>query len=144
MLVRKKYKNLFFSIVLALVGNKDDMYQFEEVSDDEGRLFAKELNAIYKRTSAKNQTGGGIDDLFKIIGVKFLHPDSENTSVLTKEEKRTKKIKLQRDKIKNDQKKRLLLRYFNNDYIIFSGYEKVNHQYIYIYILDYKIINIQI
>ena len=39
------------------------MYQFEEVSDDEGRLFAKELNAIYKRTSAKNQTGGGIDDL---------------------------------------------------------------------------------
>jgi len=106
MLVRKKYKNLFFSIVLALVGNKDDMYQFEEVSDDEGRLFAKELNAIYKRTSAKNQTGGGIDDLFKIIGVKFLHPDSENTSVLTKEEKRTKEIKLQRDKIKNDQKKK--------------------------------------
>ena len=63
MLVRKKYKNLFFSIVLALVGNKDDMYQFEEVSDDEGRSFAKDLNAIYKRTSAKNQTGGGIDDL---------------------------------------------------------------------------------
>ena len=105
MLVRKIYnKNFFFSLVLALVGNKDDMYQFEEVSNDEGIAFAKELKAIYKRTSAKVASGGGIDDLFKIIGVKFLHPDSENTSVLTKEEKRTKEIKLQRDKIKNEQK----------------------------------------
>jgi len=106
MLVRKKYKNLIFSLVLALVGNKDDMYQYEEVSDNEGKDFAKELNAIYKRTSAKNQTGGGIDDLFKAIGIKFLHPETENTSVLTKEEKKSKEIKLQRDKIKNDQKKK--------------------------------------
>jgi len=106
MLVRKKYKNLIFSLVLALVGNKDDMYQYEEVTDNEGKDFAKELNAIYKRTSAKNQTGGGIDDLFKAIGIKFLHPETENTSVLTKEEKKSKEIKLQRDKIKNDQKKK--------------------------------------
>ena len=106
MLVRKKYKNLIFSLVLALVGNKDDMYQYEEVSDNEGKDFAKELNAIYKRTSAKNQTGGGIDDLFKAIGIKFLHPETENTSVLTKEEKKSKEIKLQKDKIKNDQKKK--------------------------------------
>ena len=106
MLVRKKYKNLIFSLVLALVGNKDDMYQYEEVSDNEGKDFAKELNAIYKRTSAKNPTGGGIDDLFKSIGIKFLHPETENTSVLTKEEKKSKEIKLQRDKIKNDQKKK--------------------------------------
>ena len=47
------------------------MYQFQEVTDEEGREFAKELDAIYKRTSAKNQTGGGIDDLFKDIGIKF-------------------------------------------------------------------------
>ena len=89
-----------------MVGNKDDMYQYEEVTDNEGKDFAKELNAIYKRTSAKNQTGGGIDDLFKAIGIKFLHPETENTSVLTKEEKKSKEIKLQREKIKNDQKKK--------------------------------------
>jgi hypothetical protein len=89
-----------------LVGNKDDMYQFEEVTDDEGREFAKELDAIYKRTSAKNQTGGGIDDLFKDIGIKFLHPESENTSILTKEEIKSKGEKLQREKIKNEQKKK--------------------------------------
>ena len=75
MLVRKIYnKNFFFSLVLALVGNKDDMYQFEEVSNDEGIAFAKELKAIYKRTSAKVASGGGIDDLFKDIGKQFLHP----------------------------------------------------------------------
>ena len=81
------------------------MYQFQEVTDEEGREFAKELDAIYKRTSAKNQTGGGIDDLFKDIGIKFLHPESENTSVLTKEEIKSKGEKLQREKIKNEQKK---------------------------------------
>ena len=80
------------------------MYQFQEVTDEEGREFAKELDAIYKRTSAKNQTGGGIDDLFKDIGIKFLHPESENTSVLTKEEIKSKGEKLQREKIKNEQK----------------------------------------
>ena len=82
------------------------MYQFQEVTDEEGREFAKELDAIYKRTSAKNQTGGGIDDLFKDIGIKFLHPESENTSVLTKEEIKSKGEKLQREKKKNEQKKK--------------------------------------
>ena len=82
------------------------MYQFQEVTDEEGREFAKELDPIYKRTSAKNQTGGGIDDLFKDIGIKFLHPESENTSVLTKEEIKSKGEKLQREKIKNEQKKK--------------------------------------
>ena len=54
MLVRKIYnKNFFFSLVLALVGNKDDMYQFEEVSNDEGIAFAKELKAIYKRAKKR-------------------------------------------------------------------------------------------
>ena len=89
-----------------MVGNKDDMYQYEEVSNDEGIAFAKELDAIYKRTSAKVAQGGGIDDLFKSIGKKFLHPDSENTSNLTSEELKSRGDKLQRDKIKNEQKKR--------------------------------------
>ena len=101
MLVRKIYnKNFFFSLVLALVGNKDDMYQFEEVSNDEGIAFAKELKAIYKRTSAKVASGGGIDDLFKDIGKQFLHPDSEITSNMTKEELKNQGEKLRREKAK--------------------------------------------
>ena len=104
MLVRKNFNNIIY-IVLALVGNKDDMYQNEEVTNDEGKAFAKELNAIYHRTSAKNQTGGGIDELFKSIGQKFLHPDSEITSNMTKEELKKHGEKLRREQIKNQEKK---------------------------------------
>ena len=80
------------------------MYQFEEVTNDEGLALAKELNAIYKRTSAKEQ-GGGIDDLFKIIGKKFLHPESEITSNMTNEELKKRGEKLKRQEIKGEQKK---------------------------------------
>ena len=61
------------------------MYQFEEVKNDEGLALAKELKAIYHRTSAK-EASGGIDELFKSIGKKFLDPNSEITSNMTKEE----------------------------------------------------------
>ena len=89
---------------MALVGNKDDMYQFQEITNDEGIAFAKELNSIYKRTSAKS--GEGINDLFKTIGKQLLHHDSEITSNMTKEELKSKGEKLRRDKIKNEQKRK--------------------------------------
>ncbi len=88
---------------MALVGNKNDMYEFEEITNDEGIAFAKELNSIYKRTSAKQ--GEGIDDLFKIIGKQVLHPETEITSNMTKEELKKHGDKLKREKIKNEQKK---------------------------------------
>ena len=70
------------------------MYQYEEVTNDEGLALAKELNSIYQRTSAKENTGGGIDELFKSIGKKFLDPDSEITSNMTKEELKNKGEKI--------------------------------------------------
>ena len=82
------------------------MYQMEEITNDEGLAFAKELNAIYKRTSAKVAQGGGIDDLFKVIGKQFLHPENEITSNMTKEELKSKGEKLRRDKIKKKKKRR--------------------------------------
>ena len=87
-----------------MVGNKDDMYEFEEISKDDGIAFAKELNAIYKRTSAK--LGEGIDDLFKTVGKQLLHPDSEITSNMTKEELKNHGDKLKREQIKNKQNKK--------------------------------------
>ena len=85
---------------------KKEFTKYEEKAEDEGLAFAKELNAIYKRTSAKVAQGGLIDELFKDIGKKFLHPDSEITSNMTNEELKNKGEKLQREKIKNEQKKR--------------------------------------
>ena len=83
------------------------MYQLEEVSNDEGLALAKELKSIYQRTSAK-ETSGGIDELFKNIGKKFLDPNYEITSNMTKEELKSKGEKLMREKIKNsnNQKKK--------------------------------------
>ena len=68
--------------------------------------LAKELKAIYHRTSAKNANGGGIDELFKNIGKIFLNPDSEIESNMTKEELKNRGEKIMRDKIKHNQKKK--------------------------------------
>ena len=90
-----------------MVGNKNDLYQLEEVTNNEGLALAKELKSIYHRTSAK-ETSGGIDELFKNIGKKFLDPNSEITSNMTKEELKNKGEKIMREKIKNsnNQKKK--------------------------------------
>ena len=78
-----------------MAGNKSDNYIKEEVNDKESKSLAKELNAIYFRTSAK--LNNSIDEL----GLKFLQPNMEITSNLTKEELIQKTEKLRRDKIRN-------------------------------------------
>ena len=44
--------NSVSDLILALVGNKSDLYENEQVTDDEGKAYAKEKNAIFKSTSA--------------------------------------------------------------------------------------------
>ena len=85
-------------IILAIAGNKCDNYANEQVNDKEGKALAKEINAIYMRTSAK--LNSSIDEMFNSIGNKFLNPDMEITSNLTKEELIQQSEQLQREKIK--------------------------------------------
>ena len=80
------------------------MYQFQEITNDEGIAFSKEIDSIYRRTSAKS--GEGIDELFRLVGQKFLNPNSINTTNMTNEELKKHGDKLKREKIKNEQKKR--------------------------------------
>ena len=89
---------MFIYIVLALAGNKNDMYEHEEVEETEGAELGKELGAIFQKTSAKEATG--VDDLFIKIGKKFLNPadngeTQETASTPTKNVKQEKKIKLE-------------------------------------------------
>ena len=56
------------NIILVLAGNKSDLIEREVVDEGEARNFAKELNAIYVSTSAKNSDG--INDLFEKIAKK--------------------------------------------------------------------------
>ena len=83
-----------------MAGNKSDNYIEEQVSDNEGKALAKDLNALYMRTSAK--LNSSIDEMFIKIGKKFLNPSSEIASHLTKEEMIQKTEKLRRDQIKNN------------------------------------------
>ena len=76
------------------------MYEHEEITEEQGKQLAKELGAIFQKTSAKESTG--VDDLFVKIGKKFINPNKEDTSNLTKEEKKQQGQKLKRDKIKNE------------------------------------------
>ena len=76
------------------------MYLFEEVKNDEGLSLAKELRAIYKKTSAKDAEGG-VDELFKSIGQLYLDPKSDITSNMTKEELKKRGEKIMRTKIRN-------------------------------------------
>lgn len=46
------------------------MFDNEEVNEDEARAFAKEINAVFKPTSAA--TNLGIDDLFQELCGKLL------------------------------------------------------------------------
>ena len=61
-------------IIIALAGNKSDNYEFEVVSLKEGQDLAKQIDAIYKSTSA--MLSNGIEELFKSIALKFVNPTS--------------------------------------------------------------------
>ena len=58
------------NLILAIAGNKSDLYFKEQIKEEEGRKFAQKIDAIYRLTSAKN--GEGIKELFNEIGKKYL------------------------------------------------------------------------
>ena len=88
---------------MAIAANKSDMYEYEEVPEEEGMAFAKQYNAIFQTTSAK-ETNGSVDELFKNIGKRFLNPNTENTSNLTKEELKQRGQTLEKKKIQGNKK----------------------------------------
>ncbi len=61
-------------VIIAIAANKSDLYEKEEVSQDEVEEFAESINAIYKQTSALN--GSGIKEIFESIGEELT--SSEN------------------------------------------------------------------
>ena len=66
----KKYGEKY--TVLAIVGNKSDMFEEELVNEEEARKFAEEVSAVFMLVSAK--TGDNIVHLFKILANKYLDP----------------------------------------------------------------------
>ena len=88
---------------MGIAANKEDLYENEEVDDNEGKMLAQELGAIFQKTSAKDSTG--IEDLFEKLGQKFM----DSSSLLNKENnnkeverKRSKSNKLDKNKKNNN------------------------------------------
>ena len=104
--IKELKENAPSDIILALAANKSDNYENELVSLKEGKDLAQEINAIFKSTSA--MLSHGIDDLFKLIGEKFINPSlNTNEPTLTKKEMEFRKnIKIQNNKKEKAQKKR--------------------------------------
>ena len=104
-------------IIIAICANKSDEYLEQEVPTQEGKNLAKELNAIFMCTSAKE--GTGIEDLFNLIATKFIEPSKDiSESFMNKEEIieqrkkkfleekiKNKKIKVETEKNKKNKKK---------------------------------------
>ena len=56
--------------ILAVVANKNDLYEFQVVPDELGQKFADEIGAIFQSTSALSDSGIGL--LFDHIGKKYI------------------------------------------------------------------------
>jgi len=75
--------------IIGLIGNKNDRYLDENVDEKNAKEFAEEIQALYKKTSALDNTG--IEDLFDELVSKYLKETggfiSLNSDNNTKEDK---------------------------------------------------------
>ena len=107
------------NIVVGIAGNKCDLYEEEDVPENEAREFAESIGAVFELTSAQNNTG--INELFMNCGYKYLDPNfvddgkflpktnlaginNENNNN-DKNRNRGESIKLNKEKIKEKKKR---------------------------------------
>ena len=79
------------NMIFAVVGNKCDLFNEEEVDEEEAKKFAKSIGAIFKLTSCKESIG--IDELFSECGKRYLEVNKLIGNEV-KAKKDTGKIKL--------------------------------------------------
>ncbi len=104
------YFNYFILLflVLGLAGNKSDLFDKNQVKEEEAKDLSQEIGAIFRLTSAL--TSSGIDEIFKSIGYKILDPnfkdDENHIENPGKDGANTRGVKLEDQKDKNDPKKK--------------------------------------
>ena len=97
------------NVVLGVAGNKSDLYENEEVPEQEAREFAKSIGAIFCLTSA--QSNSGIEELFEEMGKKFLDPNSTiNESENQNLDQAHKQKKDEKKKEKKEEQKNIQLK----------------------------------
>ena len=86
------------NVIYALVGNKNDLYEKEEVNEIDAINYAKEINAVFTTASALSNVG--INSLFLFFGQKLINKDNNNNKIENKVEivdNKNKSIKLSQD-----------------------------------------------
>jgi small GTP-binding protein len=95
------------NIVLGIAGNKSDLFEDEDVPEQEAREFANSIGAIFGLTSAKSNAG--VDKLFLDAGNKYLDPSFQQLITKAqkdKEEEQGKKITLDKKENQKEVKKK--------------------------------------
>ena len=59
-------------VVMVVAGNKNELSEQKEISDEEVEEWAKSIGAVFFSISAKN--GNGINEMFEYIGRKLIDP----------------------------------------------------------------------
>ena len=92
------------NVVIGVAGNKSDLYENEEVSEQEAREFAKSIGAVFGLTSA--QSNSGIKELFEDIGKKYLDSNSENNESGNQNQKPEEDQNPKKDEKKREKKEK--------------------------------------
>ena len=101
--IKELRENAPSDIILAIAGNKSDIYEYEAVTLKEGKELADQVNAIFRSTSAK--LAHGVEELFKVIAEKFINPSlNANERTMSTEEEFRKKIKISNKKKEKGEK----------------------------------------
>ena len=93
------------NMVFGVAGNKCDLFQEEQVTEEEGKKFAKSIGAIFHLTSCKESIG--IDELFEECGKKYLE-DNQMINDTNKGKEGGNIVLDKNNKIENEPKKRRL------------------------------------
>ena len=89
-------------IIFGIAGNKNDLFEDEEVNESEAREYSDSINACFKLTSAQLNTS--IDDIFRMLGEKYLMSKKELLLKDDKNIKNNENILIKNDTIKIEKK----------------------------------------
>ena len=89
--------------ILAVVANKNDLYEEQTVQNKTGEVFAQNIGAIFQPTSALSNEC--INKLFEHLGKKIINPDYDyKKSDIKENDKSNKKIEKGKEKDSNENK----------------------------------------
>ena len=91
------------NMVLAIAGNKCDLFAQEDVPEAKVKKYAKEIGAVFRLTSCKENIG--IEELFKECGEKYLQ-DNNLINATGNMKKINKNFTLKKNEKKKGKKKK--------------------------------------